>query len=261
MIASLPPELEPFRDKLLQTQMPCIKAISQNERQTTPLESKVGGMPYLLKNAKWPVNRAGEVLYFLAQINFADLPRLDPFPEKGLLQFFIFNDEHYGINFEDGEEQENFRVVFYPDPVSDTSALQNKPVLPEADEDLLPHHPDESYPLVFEPGLSYAPTTDYRFGQIFGQDFFQQFGAREWDVIDAFGKSVNAQSHRVGGYAYFTQDDPRNANDPMILLFQLDSDERMDLQWGDMGVGNFFIREKDLKALDFSKVLYNWDNL
>jgi len=261
MIASLPPELEPFRDKLLQTQMPCIKAISQNERQTTPLESKVGGMPYLLKNAEWPVNRTGESLYFLAQINFADLPRVDPFPEKGLLQFFIFNDEHYGINFEDGEEQENFRVVFYPDPVSDTSALQNKPVLPEADEDLLPHHPDESYPLVFEPGLSYAPTTDYRFGQIFGQDFFQQFGAREWDVIDAFGKSVNAQSHRVGGYAYFTQDDPRNANDPMILLFQLDSDERMDLQWGDMGVGNFFIREKDLKALDFNKVLYNWDNL
>ena len=47
----------------------------------------------------------------------------------------------------------------------------------------------------------------------------------------------------------------------MLLLFQLDSDEGMDLMWGDMGVGHFFIREADLAARDFSRVLYDWDNL
>ncbi|MBK6997000.1 MAG: DUF1963 domain-containing protein [Lewinellaceae bacterium] len=30
---------------------------------------------------------------------------------------------------------------------------------------------------------------------------------------------------------------------------------------GDMGVGHFFIREQDLAALDFSRVLYDWDCL
>jgi len=29
--------------------------------------------------------------------------------------------------------------------------------------------------------------------------------------------------------------------------------------WGDCGVGNFFINIEDLKNLDFSDVLYNWD--
>ena len=29
--------------------------------------------------------------------------------------------------------------------------------------------------------------------------------------------------------------------------------------WGDCGVGNFFINAEDLKRLDFSNVLYNWD--
>ena len=47
----------------------------------------------------------------------------------------------------------------------------------------------------------------------------------------------------------------------MLLLLQLDSDELMDLMWGDMGVGHFFIRASDLERRDFSKVLYDWDCL
>ena len=47
------------------------------------------------------------------------------------------------------------------------------------------------------------------------------------------------------------------ADIPNILLFQLDTVE--DIMWGDSGVGNFFIREEDLKNRDFTRVLYNWD--
>jgi len=43
------------------------------------------------------------------------------------------------------------------------------------------------------------------------------------------------------------------------LLLQLDSDDSIDLMWGDSGVGNFFIKDEDLKNLNFSNVLYNWD--
>ena len=31
------------------------------------------------------------------------------------------------------------------------------------------------------------------------------------------------------------------------------------VMWGDSGVGNFFINAEDLKRLDFSNVVYNWD--
>jgi uncharacterized protein YwqG len=31
------------------------------------------------------------------------------------------------------------------------------------------------------------------------------------------------------------------------------------MQWGDMGVANFFINSEKLKQKDFSDILYTWD--
>ncbi len=41
----------------------------------------------------------------------------------------------------------------------------------------------------------------------------------------------------------------------------MDSDGKNYIMWGDTGVGNFFISEKDLKDRNFSSsmILYNWD--
>lgn len=261
MEIKLPQALEPFREQLIQTQKAFIRVTSQASRKTKPWESKVGGLPYWPKDLTWPRSADGRVLSFLAQINFAETPPLIPFPTKGILQFFIHDDDLYGMDFDDGENPDTFRVVYHPEVLETDSILQTK--LPAAtwDEALLPHHPDESYPLMFGLGEAVAPITDYQFYQHFGTAFFRQFGEKEWDVMGEFEKSVRAQGHKIGGYAYFTQDDPRRPDDPMLLLLQLDSDEGMDLMWGDMGVGHFFIREKDLAALDFSRVLYDWDCL
>ena len=46
--------MEPFRDKLLQTKLPFIRAKSQPARNTKLWESKVGGTPYLPKGIDWP---------------------------------------------------------------------------------------------------------------------------------------------------------------------------------------------------------------
>lgn len=251
--------MEPFRERLFQTAQRFVRVKAQPARNTKFWESKVGGSPYLPKNAEWPCAPDGRPLFFLAQINFAEMPALPPFPAKGIVQFYINDDDLYGMDFDDGENPDTFRVLFFPDPVQDEKQLQAQPLM--QDFDLLPHHPDESYPLQFSIEEEVAGATDYRFWQQFGTDFFQQFGEKEWDVMDEFGKAVRPQGHKVGGYAYFTQDDPRRAEDPMLLLFQLDSDEGMDLMWGDMGVGHFFIREKDLAKGDFSRVLYDWDCL
>ena len=257
----LPPSIAPFRNQLLATRQTFIRAKSQPARKTELWESKVGGQPYLPKNAVWPTDPSGKDLFFLAQINFAEVPPLAPFPAKGILQFFINDDDLYGMDFDDGEKTDTFRTVYYPQVLKAPALLRTDfPPLRDYD-DLLPHHPDECYPLVFSLGEELMPMTDYQFSQKFGGDFFQQFGEKEWDVIDEFGKAVRSDGHKLGGYAYFTQDDPRRADDPMLLLLQLDSDEQMDLMWGDMGVGHFFIREKDLVALDFSRVLYDWDCL
>ncbi|MCE7926781.1 MAG: DUF1963 domain-containing protein [Haliscomenobacteraceae bacterium CHB4] len=257
---NLPPAMEPFREKLLRTKQYFIRATAEKSRATRPWESKVGGQPYLPKAHPWPTAPDGRELFFLAQLNFAEMPPLEPFPSSGIVQFFILDDDLYGMNFDDGENQDTFRVLYHPEVVQNEADLHtSSPMLRDYEE--LPHHPDESYPLKFSLEEEVAPITDYQFDQIFGADFFRQFGEKEWDVMDEFGKAVRPQGHKIGGYAYFTQDDPRRAADPMLLLFQLDSDELMDLMWGDMGVGHFFIREKDLRSLDFSRVLYDWDCL
>ncbi|MBK8557101.1 MAG: DUF1963 domain-containing protein [Lewinellaceae bacterium] len=255
----LPADMEPFREQLLQTKRSFIRAEAGPEADTTPWQSKIGGIPYQTTETGWPESPDGTPLIFLAQLNFAEMPALAPFPEKGILQFFISDDDLYGMDFDDGENPDTFRVLFYPEPVMEPRKL--KKVASRTEIDLLPHHPEIAYPLQFRLEEEVVPMTDYQFYQQFGAGFFRQFGEQEWGIANTFGRAVRAEGHKVGGYAYFTQDDPRNPEDPMLLLLQIDSDEKMDLMWGDMGVGHFFIREKDLLNKDFSRVLYDWDCL
>ena len=258
---NIPASLASIRNDLLTTRQAFIRAKSQPARATSLWESKVGGMPYLPKGMDWPADPNGKELFFLAQLNFADMPPLAPFPTSGMVQFYIMDDDLYGMDFDDGEVQDTFRVLYHSAVVRNHSQLQTDfPPLRDYDE-LLPHHPDESYPLVFSLEEELMSMTDYQFSQRFGGDFFQKFGDKEWDVAEQFNKAIRSDGHKIGGYAYFTQDDPRRPEDPMLLLLQLDSDEVMDLMWGDMGVGHFFIREKDLAARNFSRVLYDWDCL
>ncbi len=54
---------------------------------------------------------------------------------------------------------------------------------------------------------------------------------------------------------YFYSEEEEKHN----LLLQIDSDSNLDIMWGNVGVGNFFIQDSALKQLDFSNVLYNYD--
>ena len=74
-----------------------------------------------------------------------------------------------------------------------------------------------------------------------------------WDIVP------DGTEHRIGGYPYFTQQDPREEDSPFTeLLLQMNSDGDY-IMWGTMGVANFFIRKEDLKEKNFEEVLYNWD--
>lgn len=42
-----------------------------------------------------------------------------------------------------------------------------------------------------------------------------------------------------------------------MLLFQLDSDDDLDMMWGDVGITNFCIPSNDLVRGGFSRVVYH----
>lgn len=90
-------------------------------------------------------------------------------------------------------------------------------------------------------------------------EFFGQFGEDEEDIYNELAE--NGFGHKIGGYASFTQHDPREYEykKHTVLLLQIDSDDDIGSMWGDVGIANFFITPENLRKKDFSNVLYNWD--
>lgn len=255
----MPPDLEPFRDKIVDTRKAVIRVLPQSAIETTLWQSKIGGKPYLPKGSDFPTNPEGEQLFFLAQINFAETPPLPGFPTQGLLQFFIFDDDFYGQNIDHPTQQDHFRLLYFPAVIEDVAQLVTDFSFLRAYEEDMPIAKDKSFPVLFMPEYELLPVDDYRFEETFGAGFFEQFGDQEWEMYEHYVDLTFAEGHKIGGYPDFAQKDPRRADDPMELLFQIDSDDAIDCMWGDMGVANFFIRPTDLAQLDFSNVMYNWD--
>lgn len=243
--------------------------------------SKFGGLPYWERTDEFPRDEDGKPLYLLAQINFADVPHLPDFPERGLLQIFVQADDTWGLDFKD-EKQKNWRIVYHKTISSimamseaDLRAMGVKSSSDEKDEgEYLPF--EKEYALSFEKQLTFVhPDCDDQFDdtvQAIAQELgFPVFegGAWEWfeeDDYKAFCVGEDYAQHQLGGFPNFTQNDVRRVGD--VLLFQMDSEmgkgedgksKNWEILWGDCGIANFFISREDLRNRDFSNVLYNWD--
>jgi uncharacterized protein YwqG len=254
----LPEEILPFKDQLIESKTEFVEIEPVEEDDIKLWNSKFGGQPYLPKDIPFPTTPEGEELFFLAQINFAEMPPLAPFPEKGIVQFYINDDGRYGQNDEDPFAQDYFRVLFFEEVVEDESQLRTD--FSELREYFdLPVYAENCFKMVFEKSNEIVPVTDYRFQKYFSADFFEQFGETQWDVYGMYNESVSAEGHKIGGYAHFAQEDPRSEENPLELLFQMDTDVEIESMWGDMGTCNFFISAEALAKKDFSKVMYHWD--
>lgn len=251
--------------------------------RTTVFDSKMGGVPYFPKGMEYPTVRegvhAGKPLYFLAQLNFAKLPKIEGFPTEGILQFFAgFDyDEDYtiGMNYDNRCDQNGFRVIYHENVVSD--GLFGADDMPEFEE-LDPYFPVKGELLLTadEPEKVSVTSSDIRFEGAFVASYNEVcktsleslWGSgglydADADFCNAVFEACNLQGTRIGGFPSFVQGDPRgDFPDHSILLFQSDSEwDGADycVSWGDVGVANFFVTPEDLAKRNFSNVLYNWD--
>ncbi len=254
----LPEEILPFKDQLIDSKTEFIEIEPVEAEGLKLWSSKFGGEPYLPKDTEFPCTPEGEQLFFLAQINFAEIPSMTPFPDKGIVQFYIYDDFDFGQNDDDLFNQEKFRVLYFPEVMEDETKLKTDfSDLREYEE--LPVYAENCFKMVFEKANEIVPVTDISFKKQFSEDFFEQFGEAKWDVFGMYNESVSSEGHKIGGYAHFAQTDPRTEDQPMLLLFQMDTDVEIESMWGDMGTANFFISEEDLVKKDFSRVMYHWD--
>jgi uncharacterized protein YwqG/ankyrin repeat protein len=247
----IPESLRPYKESLLDSVLPFIDIIPQPDDALHPWESKFGGRPYLPRGCPYPLDGEGTPLFFLAQINFAETPRLEGFPSQGIVAFYIYANYVHSLTA-DNTRQERFRVFYFERVLQDYDALTT-------DFDFLPlfEAPPVERPLGLRFRLDYAPVSneDYRFEEKIGRDFYEVDPGMSFAETMAFFKMRRC---KVGGYPGTTQDYPIDADmDRDLLLLQISSGE--EITWGDGGLANFFISPQDLLKRDFSRVLYNWN--
>lgn len=284
------PELKEKFDRIIEYVKEKGSAVSYHIEEITKdepvrlIDSKFGGYPYWTADKEYPVDASGEKMYLLAQINFEQMaPSDNLLPKSGILQFFVKDDDLCGANFEDPTNQSNFRVIYHSEigePLS-IEQLRELGVSANTDWDF-----DESMlPSVCEDAITFTKTVDYisadtdefeeyakeamseLYGWSLGGTLYRELDYAEHDYLT---KPFSTFGHKMLGFPAFTQNDPRIKEEEIpegkeantvehynTLLFQMDSIGNV--MWGDSGVANFFINSEDLKNLDFSDVLYNWD--
>ncbi len=243
-------------------------------------DSKFGGYPYWEDGMEYPVNYAGEKLILLAQINLSDVHD-ERLPATGLLQFFISCDDIMGA-----DDDKGYKVVYHKEIDPSVTEESIKALGIRAASDLNKDHEIEEYmPLEKCFAVKFSEDTESishccnAFEKVFADKLRELYGI-DMDAIELGeyyrlykflnendndylnDNTTSGQEHKMFGYPFFTQDDPREIGENDILLFQMDTEigEFEDrVMWGDGGVGAFFISEENLKNLDFDKAFYNWD--
>ena len=245
--------------------------------------SKFGGVPYWPNNRiDYPKTDKGIPLTMLAQFNFSALPQNNVFPDKGLLQFYIWN----------ADDMSNYKVVFHEDcdiPLHPATSSLPTSLMKESvtitwvgkAHSIVtnPFWGEPGFPLVGEMALEFSKGCD--FVNVTESCFDEEFikAARQLDIPisddfyvyplpDECGNEWYeiGCGHKLLGRPCFVQNDYRESNDKDdILLFQIDSasdsgEEDNDhlIILGDSGTAGFFIKPNDLKNLDFSNVFYDW---
>jgi len=266
------------------TTVPMFKLAINEERTPSLTGTKLGGLPYWPAGLAYPTNKKGEKLMLLAQLALEDFGGRESLPHGGLLQFFVDAvDDCSGMDFDDGTNQDGFRVVWHrsidPAVTEDAVRALDVPAAPLSWEDY------PGCPLGGTYALDVVATTccinpavegfDEAFlaccEKLLGKEYVA--GRDDWydclarpdsdKVFDLMNE--DGPLHRVLGYPFFTQYDPRYADelkDLDTLLLQIDSDGtggKDRVLWGDVGVGGFFINGEALLRGDFSRVLFNWD--
>ncbi|MEG0386010.1 MAG: YwqG family protein [Solibacillus sp.] len=256
-IGFIPKEFHHFRSSLNSSAIQA--AIIEPLKIATQLhESKFAGIPYLPKGVLHPKDDDGQFMLLLAQINFSEFQLDQPFPSKGILQFYISqqcsphgksNGEpcHYHLQYILPQELDNTSVLDFT--YLNNADLRYFPIMQE-----MKLH----FSQLFEP----VSLTDYRLNNFFTSTSMKEFiTLDERSFHDIYSVNYLAADHKIGGYPYFIEQDFRKALPHLqhydTLLLQIVSNDAQQIMWGDSGIISFFINSKKLQQLDFSDIYFH----
>jgi len=261
-------------DKLMISLEPTRKSIAKLRPSTQAphaLGSHIMGPAYMPKGYAVPVSVTGQAWLLLAQINFAELPpNIDPdFPTSGMMQLYLREGSTMGIDFNiDVFSGGAYLCLYHPDP----TLVQHDPNASAVFNGAAKEEYIELFPTETPIGLEFELSTQTLLPTDEAATHLYKLNApNSWlttlddnlddmdDLFDLWYDHEEPPYSQVGGYAYFTQDDPRHVDTDWVVLLQIDSDDALGTCWGDCGVANLSISRDALKARDFSKAWFTWD--
>lgn len=248
--------------------LPAIQIHAEATRTPLPATaSKFGGVPFTPDGFVWPRTPSGRAMEFIGQIDFAQVVAQTPsfsasIPHQGIFQFFYDMDKMvWGF---DPDDQNFWRFIWYPDPdVSPSVPCADGVSFPEG-EFLLRFETIFTLPDVW----TLLPTVESR----------KEFSDEEMNTYQDF-TAQNEPKHQLFGHSWNIQDDPRynaqfasngvymgNAsykNDPRTpellkglddwqLLWQIDSDDKLDFMWGDLGMLYILVKREAVQSADLT---------
>ncbi len=245
---NLPDFLKPFAADIEKAKMQSfqITATPCRLEDLKASQSSFMGRPWMPVDADYPKDKKGQPMLMWAQINFLELPPIPDLPERGILQFFLSPTEW--------SDMKDFKVIYWENTPADTLLRTDFSFLTA---DLLEECPISCpHEICYDIVETYGSAKDVRTKAILPILESEDITEEQEDKIFAL---FNGTGHKLSGYAYFTQEDPRYkaAIKDDVLLLQIDSDKKIAL--GDSGVAQFFIPKDALLKKDFSKAWFNWD--
>ena len=222
----------------------------------TPGCSHLGGLPELPSGFEWP-RWKGRPLTLMAQINCAETARIETeglWPKSGTLYFFYdLKEQPWGGTVGDIG---SWVVKFVEEP-----NLQPTPAPSEIREFVLPGY------AVKPERFSTLPGQSTRAFESLGLDEVQSEGFIELSWELKHNICGNESMHQSLGYADNIQGDVRDEWEELSgkarmdgegdwkLLLQFDTDNELNVMWGDAGMLYFGIRESDFRARKFENVM------
>jgi uncharacterized protein YwqG len=243
---------------------PLIKRAAHLVVVEAPSKSYLGGDPQLPLSTPWPTWE-GRRLGFLARVSMSELKQVHPvpwLPNAGALLFFYDMDKQpWGFDPKDRGACAVLHVPDLPLPVDPSTAKTNTSVLPHKS-------------VAFREVATYPSwDRDVIRNLKFSDDEFNAY-------LDISGAAFAGMSrHQISGFPAAVQSDNMELecqlasnglycgdgtgySDPRAetlsagakdwrLLFQMDTDDDLELMWGDCGTVYIWVREQDAKAGNF----------
>lgn len=211
--------------------------------------NRIGGHPFVNSHHSIPKDDRGQDMLLLAQIDFERVPLNQPFPQNGIVQFFV-NADFGKVNFQKQNEQFSVRYI-------ESNLLNEKTqTIPPIHRK---HIASAPIPYTFSGIVNEEPVSffDYRYKKHFN-GFNKIISDDERTFEDIYTICFLGAEHKIGGYPYFIHEDFRSKHAHLkkydTLLLQLVDDDEYKIGYRDSGIISFFIEEEKLLKRDFTDV-------